>query len=183
MKRPLSRPPHNWRIHLMISMQGQDLSLRAGWAIGGPDVRPQDSVHRPRCVDRQRIRRPPGDCFPRPLTRAGTDHEVSSITGYVRSSRLGTGSIRSGPSIVGGEEFCLHGGRIAGLMADRSVNPRQKSAFACLPLVYPRLNCGPGKQKAPRRVLFIRLISLWKSGAGEGIRTLDPNLGKVVLYP
>jgi hypothetical protein len=27
------------------------------------------------------------------------------------------------------------------------------------------------------------LISLRKSGAGEGIRTLDPNLGKVVLYP
>ncbi len=24
---------------------------------------------------------------------------------------------------------------------------------------------------------------LEKSGAGEGIRTLDPNLGKVVLYP
>jgi integrase len=24
---------------------------------------------------------------------------------------------------------------------------------------------------------------IWKSGAGEGIRTLDPNLGKVVLYP
>jgi hypothetical protein len=23
----------------------------------------------------------------------------------------------------------------------------------------------------------------WKAGAGEGIRTLDPNLGKVVLYP
>jgi len=23
----------------------------------------------------------------------------------------------------------------------------------------------------------------WKNGAGEGIRTLDPNLGKVVLYP
>ena len=22
-----------------------------------------------------------------------------------------------------------------------------------------------------------------KNGAGEGIRTLDPNLGKVVLYP
>jgi len=22
-----------------------------------------------------------------------------------------------------------------------------------------------------------------KTGAGEGIRTLDPNLGKVVLYP
>jgi hypothetical protein len=23
----------------------------------------------------------------------------------------------------------------------------------------------------------------WRYGAGEGIRTLDPNLGKVVLYP
>ena len=27
------------------------------------------------------------------------------------------------------------------------------------------------------------LILFRKSGAGEGIRTLDPNLGKVVLYP
>ena len=27
------------------------------------------------------------------------------------------------------------------------------------------------------------LILLGKNGAGEGIRTLDPNLGKVVLYP
>ena len=25
--------------------------------------------------------------------------------------------------------------------------------------------------------------SIPKNGAGEGIRTLDPNLGKVVLYP
>jgi hypothetical protein len=23
----------------------------------------------------------------------------------------------------------------------------------------------------------------WNTGAGEGIRTLDPDLGKVVLYP
>jgi hypothetical protein len=35
-----------------------------------------------------------------------------------------------------------------------------------------------------RRRLIAALISgLAKSGAGEGIRTLDPNLGKVVLYP
>jgi hypothetical protein len=26
-------------------------------------------------------------------------------------------------------------------------------------------------------------LSFRKTGAGEGIRTLDPNLGKVVLYP
>jgi hypothetical protein len=31
--------------------------------------------------------------------------------------------------------------------------------------------------------VFIALIFLRKLGAGEGIRTLDPNLGKVVLYP
>ena len=36
---------------------------------------------------------------------------------------------------------------------------------------------------------FLRLNGFYliektrKSGAGEGIRTLDPNLGKVVLYP
>ena len=28
-----------------------------------------------------------------------------------------------------------------------------------------------------------RLHFCGKTGAGEGIRTLDPNLGKVVLYP
>ena len=39
------------------------------------------------------------------------------------------------------------------------------------------------KQNRPRRAVFITLISLIKFGAGEGIRTLDPNLGKVVLYP
>ena len=31
--------------------------------------------------------------------------------------------------------------------------------------------------------LNMLLIFPGKFGAGEGIRTLDPNLGKVVLYP
>jgi hypothetical protein len=30
---------------------------------------------------------------------------------------------------------------------------------------------------------FVYLSYLREIGAGEGIRTLDPNLGKVVLYP
>jgi len=30
---------------------------------------------------------------------------------------------------------------------------------------------------------FPRLFGISAIGAGEGIRTLDPNLGKVVLYP
>ena len=29
----------------------------------------------------------------------------------------------------------------------------------------------------------VKLTDLREIGAGEGIRTLDPNLGKVVLYP
>ena len=41
----------------------------------------------------------------------------------------------------------------------------------------------PCKQKAPRRALFKQLILRRENGAGEGIRTLDPDLGKVVLYP
>ncbi len=35
----------------------------------------------------------------------------------------------------------------------------------------------------PNRPIRKYLIFLKKIGAGEGIRTLDPNLGKVVLYP
>ena len=41
------------------------------------------------------------------------------------------------------------------------------------PKTYPRGFC-PSCNK---------LILFRKTGAGEGIRTLDPNLGKVVLYP
>ena len=39
------------------------------------------------------------------------------------------------------------------------------------------------KQRNQRSDLSNQLHSNVKSGAGEGIRTLDPNLGKVVLYP
>ena len=52
----------------------------------------------------------------------------------------------------------------------------------CLPLAYPSPRQRLGKQKASRRTPFIRLKSLRDLGAGEGIRTLDPNLGKLVLY-
>jgi hypothetical protein len=34
-----------------------------------------------------------------------------------------------------------------------------------------------------RTVFFKQFYKVLKIGAGEGIRTLDPNLGKVVLYP
>ena len=54
-------------------------------------------------------------------------------------------------------------------------------AFCCFPPASPAFAPGAGKQKRPRRAVFIRLKSLRDFGAGEGIRTLDPNLGKVVL--
>jgi hypothetical protein len=34
-----------------------------------------------------------------------------------------------------------------------------------------------------RSVIYVSGLDLCDFGAGEGIRTLDPNLGKVVLYP
>ncbi len=40
-----------------------------------------------------------------------------------------------------------------------------------------------GVATEPNRPVRKCLIFLKKTGAGEGIRTLDPNLGKVVLYP
>ena len=41
----------------------------------------------------------------------------------------------------------------------------------------------PGNTKGARRRLVDAVPCGKEIGAGEGIRTLDPNLGKVVLYP
>jgi hypothetical protein len=51
----------------------------------------------------------------------------------------------------------------------------------CFPSASPTPTPRPGKQKTAPKDRFNTLISLRKSGAGEGIRTLDPNLGKVGL--
>jgi len=53
-------------------------------------------------------------------------------------------------------------------------------AFCCFPPASPALAPGTGKQKTAPKDRSKHLIFLKKSGAGEGIRTLDPNLGKVV---
>jgi hypothetical protein len=54
-------------------------------------------------------------------------------------------------------------------------------AFCCFPHASPVSQTGAGKQKTAPPDRFMILISLSKFGAGEGIRTLDPNLGKVVI--
>jgi hypothetical protein len=52
-------------------------------------------------------------------------------------------------------------------------------AFWRFPHASPVPTSGAGKQEAAPDHRFKPLISLSKFGAGEGIRTLDPNLGKV----
>ena len=51
-------------------------------------------------------------------------------------------------------------------------------AFCCFPPASPAFAPGAGKQKRPRRAALNCFKSLRDFGAGEGIRTLDPNLGK-----
>jgi integrase len=53
-----------------------------------------------------------------------------------------------------------------GRAAARPISPETTVRASCVLLPKSRVSAKP-----------------WKHGAGEGIRTLDPNLGKVVLYP
>ena len=57
--------------------------------------------------------------------------------------------------------------------------PPPPTFCAVLPLSFQIAVAGPWKQKRPRRAAWKSLVFLRKSGAGEGIRTLDPNLGKI----
>jgi hypothetical protein len=52
-------------------------------------------------------------------------------------------------------------------------------AFCCFPPASPAFLSGTEKQKTVPNDRSKQLPSLRKFGAGEGIRTLDPNLGKV----
>ena len=51
-----------------------------------------------------------------------------------------------------------------------------------LPAASPFLGGAGGKQNATPKGRFNHFNLLRNFGAGEEIRTLDPNLGKVVLY-
>ena len=66
---------------------------------------------------------------------------------------------------------------------DQPVGQRRLTGVECFPHASPISPTVPGKQKAAPRGRFKSLIFREETGAGEGIRTLDPNLGKVVLYP
>jgi hypothetical protein len=56
-----------------------------------------------------------------------------------------------------------------------------RSSSSRFPYASPVSPSGAGKQKPAPKGRPKKLISLRKIGAGEGIRTLDPNLGKVAI--
>ena len=53
---------------------------------------------------------------------------------------------------------------------------RLHNQFAFVPVGFVWYLFQPENEKSPENLGF-------SNGAGEGIRTLDPDLGKVVLYP
>ena len=57
------------------------------------------------------------------------------------------------------------------------------STFRRFPAASPIPADRAGKLRTVPKDRYRRLIEKGNFGAGEGIRTLDPNLGKVVLYP
>ena len=75
------------------------------------------------------------------------------------------------------------GGLCSSLSMPKVAGSPPHFASGCFPPASPILRAQAGKQKTAPKGRFKQLISLKEIGAGEGIRTLDPNLGKVVLYP
>jgi hypothetical protein len=65
-------------------------------------------------------------------------------------------------------------------MPKAAVRPLQPASCS-FPHASPARQAGAGKQKTPRRAFLNPLDFQKKTGAGEGIRTLDPNLGKVTV--
>ena len=82
------------------------------------------------------------------------------------------------------DSYAVPGNRAHRLETQPEARCRIRSyAFWCLQGAYIaslRQSC---KQKTAPKDRSNRFSFLNKTGAGEGIRTLDPNLGKVVLYP
>ena|SRR5487761_809005 len=73
--------------------------------------------------------------------------------------------------------------RVGAIPMPTAVARPLQPASRCFPHASPVSRTGAGKQKTAPKDRSKRWIFLRKFGAGEGIRTLDPNLGKVVLYP
>jgi hypothetical protein len=122
-----------------------------------------------------RVRAGPPRQTPRPQERAGT------ARGTVRATSPAPilGALRGVPAEVGRRR------RVAASTREDTSSRRK--------MLFVRQKCTvwwtPGGHRKPNRAVHANEVALehidisGKTGAGEGIRTLDPNLGKVVLYP
>jgi len=100
-----------------------------------------------------------------------------SLAGYV-TLRRDTQISASIHSVVGGYDsppLCLGGRRRSSKSADRILG----LSVGCFPLASPAFAAEAGKHKCRKAGPLGQLNLLRKVGAGEGIRTLDPDLGKV----
>jgi hypothetical protein len=87
-------------------------------------------------------------------------------------------SSKSRSSEIGGSRVCSEQQpQIRGLAHAKGGRAPSTTCFPQLPL-----HCWParGSKRRSRKDRSKPLICMRKSGAGEGIRTLDPNLGKVI---
>jgi hypothetical protein len=92
----------------------------------------------------------------------------------IRDADASCSGFTCSPEVVGYDSF----GALP--MAEAAARPL-RPAFWCFPPASPVLPKSAGKQKTGLKARSKTLIFIRKFGAGEGIRTLDPNLGKVVL--
>ncbi len=118
--------------------------------------------------------------FRSPPTRSGNGRgkQIQDGVGLWRSAPTQTdGKSSSGLARSLGAAGCRTFGALP--VPKAAVRPPQP-ASRCFPHASPVSEAGAGKQKTASEGRSKRLTSLMKFGAGEGIRTLDPNLGKVV---
>ena len=85
------------------------------------------------------------------------------------------------PRRGGSRESLSHSPEMAGSGRRDAESSRKPPTlrFLLLPPASPVFAMESGKQKTAPKDRLTRLIFFWKFGAGEGIRTPDPNLGKV----
>jgi hypothetical protein len=111
-----------------------------------------------------------------------------SLAGYVALQRdmQIPASIRSARNTAGGYDFpplccseCLRSDRPP---LSNSADRLLELPVGCFPPASPAIAAEAGKHRSRKAGPRGQLILLRKIGAGEGIRTLDPDLGKILVH-
>ena len=118
------------------------------------------------------------------LTRVGAAEAYDKSAPVSWKQISGSASVHIGGIRSRGSAMHPNERRIKPAVGPRIYAAAHNGIFAnCFPPASPASADASGKQNRAESALFNKLIFLKNFGAGEGIRTLDPNLGKVVLYP